>query len=178
MRHSLLRFVLAVLACGMFQATAQAHGLHLFVAADGDVVRGKATYSDGKPAVSIEITVSASSGETVANLTTDELGVFEFVPTKRGRHVIVADGGDGHRVEYVLEAAELPVVTDTATDRENADLESLINDAMSRQIVPLREQLDEHDRQVRIRDIIGGIGYIVGIMGLIIIMKTRKGRAG
>lgn len=177
MRDRFLRVAVALLAWGTLNASAYAHGIHLFAAAKGDVIRGKVTYSDGKPAVSIDITVSDSSGELVAELMTDELGVFEFTPTERVRHSIVADGGDGHRVEFTLEAAGLPAVTNPATVQGNSDLEALIHEAVSRQINPLREQLDVHDRQVRIRDVIGGIGYIVGFMGLLAILKTRKGKA-
>ena len=43
----------------------------------------------------------------------------------------------------------------------------------------LRKQMEEMDRakhRVRARDVIGGIGYIVGVMGLIAFWKSRSGK--
>ncbi|MEJ2456241.1 MAG: hypothetical protein P8103_19125 [Candidatus Thiodiazotropha sp.] len=44
--------------------------------------------------------------------------------------------------------------------------EAALERAVARQIRPLREALQGYEEQVRLRDIIGGIGYIVGLAGL------------
>ena len=49
---------------------------------------------------------------------------------------------------------------------------------MSRQIRPLREQLDRYEEKVRLHDILGGIGFIVGAMGLVLYVKSRGARGG
>jgi nickel transport protein len=54
---------------------------------------------------------------------------------------------------------------------------------LQRQVEALREQLDAHDQQVRIRDILGGIGYIVGLTGVayyVLAMRHKRpaGRNG
>ena len=64
------------------------------------------------------------------------------------------------------------VTTPAQIDREL--LASLIDRELSRQIRPLREQLDRYGNQIRIRDIIGGIGYIIGLGGLAFFLTGRR----
>lgn len=47
------------------------------------------------------------------------------------------------------------------------ELQSIVEKAVSRQVQPLREQLERHENKVRLHDILAGIGYIVGIMGVV-----------
>lgn len=53
-----------------------------------------------------------------------------------------------------------------------------IEDAVSRAIAPLREQIAEERSRVHLRDAVGGIGYIVGLMGAIAYVKARRGQGG
>ena len=39
-------------------------------------------------------------------------------------------------------------------------------EALTRQIVQLRKQLDDYEQKTRWRDVLGGIGYILGLMGV------------
>lgn len=61
-----------------------------------------------------------------------------------------------------------------ATATDEAALENLITKAVAQQIRPLREQLNAYEDQVRLRDIVGGIGYIVGLAGLAMWLRRRQ----
>lgn len=61
------------------------------------------------------------------------------------------------------------------------ELQKLVTAAVSDAIKPLqqqinlyRSQLDDYENQIRFHDILGGIGYILGMAGLFIMIKSRK----
>jgi nickel transport protein len=56
------------------------------------------------------------------------------------------------------------------------EIENIVNKAVGKQIRPLREQLDGYEEKIRLHDILGGIGYIIGLMGLGYFLGTRKKR--
>ncbi len=57
------------------------------------------------------------------------------------------------------------------------EIERIIDKAVARQIRPLREQLEKYEEKIRLHDILGGIGYIIGLMGLWLFLGVRKGIA-
>jgi nickel transport protein len=60
----------------------------------------------------------------------------------------------------------------TAVDA--ATLEEVIDRAVARQVVPLRRAIEEERGRLRFLDIVGGIGYIVGLMGLVAYFRSRR----
>ena len=57
---------------------------------------------------------------------------------------------------------------------DEAALERIVRSAVSKEVAPLRQQLDEQAVQVRMRDVIGGIGYIVGLAALTYYLVRRR----
>jgi nickel transport protein len=53
-------------------------------------------------------------------------------------------------------------------------VESAIERAVARQIRPLREQLVAAEDRIRLQDILGGIGYIIGLTGLALWWRSRR----
>lgn len=174
MKMSSLRITLFL---ALFAATttqwAHGHGMHIFAAMESGVVRGTVTYSDDKPAIHIPVTISDPSSVVVHELETDDAGSFVFTPRALGTHTIVAQGSDGHREETTIEVDAIFRTSPSS----NANTQQLVEDAVGRQIVPLLEKIDSLERQTRMRDIIGGIGYILGVMGLIVFFRSAKGSA-
>ena len=60
-------------------------------------------------------------------------------------------------------------------DKEN-DLRDQLAE-LSAQIDALRWQVHESDERLRLRDILGGIGFILGLAGVALYMKARRRRA-
>jgi nickel transport protein len=60
-----------------------------------------------------------------------------------------------------------------------AGLEDIIARSVAAQIAPLREQIDAHEDRLRVRDVLGGLGYILGLAGLAAwLWARRRGEAG
>jgi nickel transport protein len=53
-------------------------------------------------------------------------------------------------------------------------LAAAIESAVARQVRPLREELAEARARARMQDVIGGIGYIVGVAGLVLWWTARR----
>jgi nickel transport protein len=180
----------------LMAAPAQAHKLKVFAAAVGPRIEGRAYFVGGGAAVGVRIRVEDPGGREIAAITADGEGRFQFTATARVDHVIVADAGDGHRSRLTLPAGDLPAslpapaeeIAAAAAEPEPetappprlavapAQLQDLVGEAVARQILPLRRQLDAHQDQVRLRDIVGGIGYIVGLAGLALWLAARRVR--
>ena len=52
----------------------------------------------------------------------------------------------------------------------------MIERAVARQIGPVREQLVSYEDEVRWRDVLGGLGYILGITGLAVWLRSGRDR--
>jgi nickel transport protein len=53
------------------------------------------------------------------------------------------------------------------------DLEAAIERAVARQVRPLREQLIAAEDRIRLQDILGGLGYILGLTGIALWWRSR-----
>jgi nickel transport protein len=77
---------------------------------------------------------------------------------------------------------ESPAITSAADGARSAgpalsaDLEAAIERAVARQIGPLRRELAEARDARQLQDILGGIGYIVGLAGLALWWQARRPR--
>ncbi len=202
MKQSLF-FLSMLLLCFALAATAEAHKVNIFAYAEAGTIVGETSFSGGRPAQNAEVSVqNRASGSVLLQTRTDSQGKFSFpIPesaqTGRLDLLIVVLAGEGHRNEWLLKAddylpdadqseaagqpsptvsrpgpphaAEPPVWTD-------AHLQQLIETAVEKQIGPVKRLLLE-TRQPGpgLRDILGGIGYIVGIFGIIALIKAKKG---
>lgn len=199
-RTNLARRMALVFAMSVSSSFAYAHALHLFASVSGDAIDGKTYYANG-PAAGITVTVLGPGDEVLATVASDESGAFSWKPAKPCDIRFVAETVDGHRAEFTVAADELPgslpVAETTPTeipasievDRSDrsvqsdrpsaapADLERLVVEAVSREVAPLREQLDAAAHRTQLRDIVGGIGYIVGVAGLFVLWKRRPPRS-
>ena len=164
---------------------ADAHRLKVFASALGDRITGYGYFTGGGRAAGAEVILGTLGGEIIARDTTDQKGAFHFTITRRQDYQITLDTGDGHIATFIISAAELSgtlplAATETGRDHppaqsatvsavssiDQAALTGLIEQAVAKQIIPLRAQLDAHETRMRLHDILGGIGWIVGLCGL------------
>jgi nickel transport protein len=176
-----ISLALAFLLLGV--APAFAHKIKLFATAEGMSVAGYAYFSGGTRAQGADI--AAHVGERqVFNGKTDDQGGFRFTATESADHRLTVDSGDGHIAGFTIKAEELgkaaeaaaAPVTETAAETVNDDgrLAALIEQAVARQIRPLREQLDAYQESARLRDALGGLGFIIGLGGLAYGLDQRR----
>lgn len=76
----------------------------------------------------------------------------------------------------VAQAAPLPQVAGSVTDCPAApDVTAVVEAAVERKIAPLRQMmLDSQNQDPGLREVVGGIGYLVGIAGLLAYARSRR----
>lgn len=181
---------------------AQAHRLKVFAQTEGALVQGQVYFVGGAKAKGSEVRFKNAQGQIVAKTLTDEEGRFSWQAGQAEDLSIEADSGDGHQATWPIKAEQLapafaqtgPPKAGTAPDLGEAgavpakvESQSVpviaspqpfslaeLELAVARQIAPLREELElEQDRR-RLQDILGGLGYILGLVGLALWWKSRR----
>ncbi|NUQ61918.1 MAG: carboxypeptidase regulatory-like domain-containing protein [Pirellulales bacterium] len=186
-----LRAAAAILAASWALAAspALAHKIHVFAYAEGHTIRGEAYARDGGPVRDAAVTAFGPGGVRLGEATTDAEGKFTFEARFRCDHRLAIDAGGGHAAEFTVSAEELPkdlparasedkpqespipllATPQTAVSAASPmDEEALLAklEAVDRQIVQLRMQIDGYEQKVRLHDVLGGLGYILGLMGV------------
>lgn len=173
---------------------ALAHRLNVFAAFDGTRIAGEAYFTGGARAGGIVVRALGTDGRPVAEARTDAAGAFAFPPLAPADLDIVADAGDGHVARWRIAAAEMGGTAPAAGQPTRgalpagaapegdaaapAGLEQAVDRAVARRIAPLQRQLAEYEAKVRLHDVLGGLGYLVGIAGLAVWwLARREGRA-
>lgn len=148
--------------------------------------------------------LSLQSGETLLAGETDEAGRFRFPVPEAARRTgsglrIVLRAGEGHQNEWVVDAAEFMAAgpesamaageAQTAGNREapaatsveapaalsRGDVEEIVNAALDAKLAPIRRAvLERTEEGPGLREIIGGIGWIFGLVGLAAYFKGRS----
>lgn len=190
---------LLTLAVLLIATTAQAHKIKIFAMAEGAVVNGYAYAPGGVRLPHDKVEVFDGNKQKLGEVETDANGAFSFSPSKRSDLHFEMDTGDGHRTSFVVHASELPdsLPTDLtgavnppsatpppATARpatvtaSQEELVALIDVTVARNIRSLREQIESYEEKVRFHDIMGGIGYIMGLAGIAAYLLAGKKNDG
>ena len=184
MPKGLLRFACALgLGLAFAAPDALAHKIRCFARVEGDRVVGRAYATGGGAIKDRPVEVYGAGGRLLHRTRTDEKGKFAFVPPAREDLRIVVKAGPGHEAEYTVCGADLPPEPVASPAQETAPgardlgaIRALVGQAVDEKIQPLREDLD----RIRLRDVIGGLGYILGLTGLAFYLsaRARLARAG
>lgn len=197
------RLVVGLLLCGLAGAPAVAHNVVAAVYVAGATIEGEVGFSSGDMAAGAKVDVFTVDGEPLGTVVTDADGYFVFEATRRVDHVLRINLGAGHVAELEVAAADLPASLPgadgpgggavastvsssssslsptarvTATQPPAADLQRIIQEAVAAQVRPLRKQLRDYENKVRLRDVLGGLGYILGLTGLGLYLLARRRR--
>lgn len=193
-------FTLCLTAILFAAGAAWAHRVIVFGYVEGDTVYTESKFSGGKKAQNSQITVYDSDGNKVTEGRTDEKGEFAFKPPHPSKLKIVLDTGAGHRAEWVIPKSDFgtvaadeasvektppspsPAVSRTPIDKAapglTADeIRAVVADELEKKIKPIRQMLVEsHDKGPSLRDILGGVGYIFGLMGIAAYFYSQKSK--
>lgn len=168
-----------ILICCLFFISSQvyAHKLNVFAFVEGNQVNVEGYFSDGIPARNAKITVTDKEGNLVYEGRADEKGQHQFQTPQQSELLIKIDAGLGHIGIYHFGADDVAAaksssasMTSTAGSASSADIQKAVTEA----IKPLAREISELKQKSRMSDIIGGIGYIFGILGLFAYLKYRK----
>lgn len=195
-------FLLTVLYLTMTAPWALAHKVLLSAYVEGDSVFVEGGFSDGTPCKNAGIEVFDPSGKKLLEGKTNEDGEFSFKPPQKTDLKLVLNAGMGHRGEYTVPADELQgvVVGNQATKTEAMpaptaetrkpqgiseavaridpkEIESIVDRVIQKRLRPLTQLVAKSQRKTGFSptEIFGGIGYILGLMGIAMYFRYRKG---
>jgi nickel transport protein len=182
---------------------ALAHRVLVFAYAEGDTIHTESTFVPDTPVRQGKILVqNRKTGQVLLTGQTDDQGKFSFkipaeaVAQKMDLNIVV-EAAMGHRGEWLLKAdsyltgaspgktaaaaaapGSAPTSAVPGTKAANLDrqrLEEALNKALERQLAPIKEKLTELTiHRTSLSDIIGGIGYILGLFGLWAYFQSKR----
>ena len=171
--------VLALLFFCMAAPFVLAHRVTVFAVDEGGEVYTESSFGGKRPVKMGTLRVKDADGTVLLTGTTDKKGIFIFTRPRPVALTVEVDAGIGHKGVWTLAATEgagpKGVVQQTSVDRaakgsagiEWQRLEATVDAAVTRAMFRL-------EKRQRFQDIIGGIGYIVGLCGLMAWMKSRR----
>lgn len=185
-------FSLAVIALCLGTTPAWAHKVIGSGYAAGDQIEGEVGFSNGDPGANVRVEITAPDGRALGEATTDADGLFRFTPRESVPHLFRADLGAGHVAEFRMEVSDLPRTLQggspeqappsagarqalpSADPASTAALRDLIAEAVRDEIRPLRRELTSYKEQTNIQTVLGGIGYILGLVGISFYWLARQ----
>ncbi len=176
--------------------TAHAHKVTIFAWVEGNHIYTESQFSGGRKVNNGKIQVFDNKGKLLLEGSTDAKGNFAFDVPKICDLKIVLKAGMGHQNHWIVpeaeirEAAGLPRQGPKEDISENAvapagppapaatlspELEKKLEQILDRKLHPLVRQLAElQNRGPNLQDILGGIGYILGLVGLGAYIRFRR----
>ena len=194
-------FVVAALL--LIDSVAFAHKVMIFAYVDGDTVYTESKFSGGKKAVNSTVAVYDQQDNLLLEGKTDENGEFFFKVPQKTTLNIVLNAGMGHRAEWTVPVEEIKEInaqsiadvkskhvsgkpenlkfkTDStvllpATGFTSLELQEVVEKALEKKLRPVMRVLSEsREKGPSLNEILGGIGYIFGLLGVAAYFHYRK----
>lgn len=193
----LTAYCLLLTVCSfIYTEDAYAHKVQMFTHVEGDTVYLEGYFPDGKKTINSEVVVfDNKSGEELFRGKTDNEGKLSFKTPKKTDLKIALNASLGHKTEYILHGSEL---SDTAgvkadkkisadkvkkenkeagnadTSADTSDIQLAVERGVEKGVTPLMRGFAECKEHVLYSEIIGGIGYIFGVLGIVLYFQSRK----
>lgn len=167
-----------------------AHKVNIFAYQEADTVYTESYFSDGTKVKDGIVEVYDRQGTKLLEGKTDENGEFDFKLLKKDDLKIVLLTSLGHKNSYTLSVDELPDIIASekpqgpelkkfkAKEVTPVDLEQIkriIDTSLDEKLKPImRELAKAQQKGVSFTQVIGGIGYIFGLMGIILYFLSKK----
>ena len=162
-----------------------AHKLHMFVTLEpGPVIAGRVYYSGSSPYRQALVEVLDRTGKIVKSTRSDEDGRFRLSLTPFGLQalegfMVRCKSKDGHGVERKISVKGANKIQNNHThDTDESFSHEFLRNALALEIRPLKEQIDALETKIWMRDILGGLGLLMGVFGLWMFWLARSGQAG
>jgi len=193
--HLILIFTFLVII--MMDVSVFAHKVNVFAYVEEEKIYTESYFNDGKKCVESKIEVFDNQENKLLEGLTDEEGMFSFkIPSEDvidGDLKVVLTASMGHRAEYIIPANELRGVTGLIKEKSKEpipavfpeissfdlkEIQLLIEDALDKKLGPIMREMREikksQEDKISPTEIIGGIGYIIGIFGIVAYFLSRK----
>lgn len=150
---------------------AHAHRINAFA----DYSDGKLTvmsyFSDGTPVRNARVTVIDPKGAIVAEGFTDDDGIFS-IELPPANYKIVVNESLGHRAE--TEIALTPKEKAVPAEKSSQKKQHKGIDQLEEQILQKLDRIERALNRIRVIEIVGGLGWIIGVFGIIALLKSRS----
>lgn len=174
-----------------------AHKVNIYAYTDGNMVYVDSYFADGSRCKSCDIVLyDKTSDKLLLEGKSDDNGKFSFKNPQAQSIKLVLKAGAGHQAFYTLKLRDISddkikkdiaeksvqrdkIQTEKALCFTQSEIEDIVNQALDRKMQPLMNQLaalQESSSRAGIMQIIGGVGYIFGIMGILMYLKSRKAK--
>lgn len=187
---------LALLVLSLVTATAYAHKVNVFAYVEGDQIFIQGYFSDGTKAKNSDVTVLGDNGQELTKGQTNEEGVFIFPAQGKQALRVVLNAGMGHQASYDIPLEEVGAAAspsasnatpssagqssplDKSIDGSDGEpsqvYEAMVRKAVAQGVLPLAREISELKERRGFSDIVGGIGFIVGLLGIFAYVKARQ----
>lgn len=171
---------------------AHAHKVYLYAWVEGDRIYTESYFSGKKKAVGGIIKVYDPEGNKLLEGQPDEQGEFSFAIPQKTDLKIVLEASMGHRTGYLLSmdefldpkegptpSAEKSTTPDTSLPAGAVNTEQIrqvLENVLDTRLQPIARALAkiQQERGPGFTEVIGGIGYIFGLMGIVLYFKGGK----
>ena len=163
---------LLLLGAMLVPSLASAHQLKVFASRVGGRIEGRVYFVGGSPAITL-VKILPSDGSEAVLAESGADGRFSAVVAPADSYRITANVGDGHVANTTVggvPSVHEPATAGSALTSTSVDMEAIV----ARQILPLREELAASEERIRLRDVLGGLGYIAGLVGLVAWWSSRR----
>lgn len=178
----------------MMDVSAFAHKVNVFAYVEGEKIYTESYFNNGKKCIDSKIEVFDNQGNKLLEGLTDKEGEFSFeVPLEDENLKIVLTASMGHRAEYSISADEIrgsvglikeeneepvSIVFPETSSVDLKEIQSIIEDTLDEKLKPIMREIIEikksQEDRISPTEIIGGIGYIIGIFGIAAYFLSRK----
>ena len=193
----ILQFLVLLIVIIGISSPAIAHKTTIFAWVEGDTVYTQSKFGGGRKAKNATVEVYDTHGAKLLEGKTDEKGEFSFKLPKKVDLKVVLLAGPGHRGEWIIHSEEMEsgeAITDirppSQTPEKNnktpqhdlpsitaENIQEVVEKALDKKLKPIMSKLAEarqKETETKITDIIGGIGYILGLVGIGAYVNYRK----
>jgi nickel transport protein len=185
--------------CLLLAVPAEAHRVNVFAWVEGDTVHTESRFSGGREVKEGQVAVyDEQTGEKLLEGRTDEAGKFSFKVPRKSALRIEMIAGMGHRNEWIVPVEEIAAAAGNApppaqeaaekadrvpeaspeapaTPVSAAQIEKTLEKVLDRKLSPVVKMIAESRRdRTTVQEVVGGIGYIVGLAGLGVYIHYRR----
>ncbi len=161
---------------------ALAHRVTIFAWVEGDTVYTQSKFSSGRKAKGAQVLVFDSDGSRLLEGKTDDNGEFSFKIPKKTALRILLKASMGHMAEWTIPAEDIAEAADinelpvsAAVSLNQQEIKKLIDESLDKKLAPIINMLvDSRDQGPKITEVIGGIGYIFGLVGVALYFANRR----
>ena len=194
-RHNSTMYVLMLFFASILiissNSPALAHKVTIFAWVEGDSVFIESKFVGGRKATGAQVLVFDREGKQLLEGKTNNKGEFSFKIPKLTDLRIVLNAGMGHKAEWRIPESEIkeaggvseekrtgksPQLIDAALSKQ--EIKELIEESLDRKLRPIMKMMAESKSEgPSITEILGGIGYIFGILGVALYFRNRGKKA-